>query len=104
MGAMKTASVEGTTIHDLRYTAPSFRMSARADVTAVQVILGHSTATMTMGLYGLPVLRGGVAAMERLPAIPLMEPPRTKLATGPTQPVPFRPRAGTRWASDLSAP
>ena len=42
---------------------------------AVQVILGHSTATMTMDLYGHLFSEATWQAMERLPAIPLMEAP-----------------------------
>ena len=48
----RRAGVEATTIHDLRYTTASLLIAADADVKAVQVILGHSTATMTMDLYG----------------------------------------------------
>jgi hypothetical protein len=38
----------------------------------VKVILGHSTATMTMDLYGHLFSEATWAAMERLPAIPLI--------------------------------
>lgn len=48
MEAAGRAGVKGTTIHDLRNTAASLLIAAGADVKAVQVILGHSTATMTM--------------------------------------------------------
>ena len=47
-----------------------------SDVKAVQVILGHSTATMTMDLYGHLISEATWQAMERLPAIPLMQTPR----------------------------
>ncbi|MCG2802171.1 MAG: hypothetical protein L6311_08760 [Cellulomonas sp.] len=43
---------------------------------AVQVILGHSTATMTMDLYGHLFSEATWQAMERLPTIPLMQVPR----------------------------
>ena len=43
---------------------------------AVQVILGHSTATMTMDLYGHLFSEATWQAMERLPVIPLMQAPR----------------------------
>ena len=52
MEATRRAGVEGTTIHDPRHTAASLLIAAGADVKAVQVILGHSTATMTMDLDG----------------------------------------------------
>ncbi|WP_263732239.1 hypothetical protein [Cellulomonas sp. SG140] len=49
----------------------------------VQVIIGHSTATMTMDLYGQLFSEATWRAMERLPAIPLMEAPRA-IAPPPT--------------------
>jgi len=76
MDATREAGVEGTTIHDLRHTAASLLIAAGADVKAVQVILGHSTATMTMDLYGHLFSEATWQAMERLPAIPLLEAPR----------------------------
>ena len=74
--ATASAGLAGTTIHDLRHTAASLLIAAGADVKAVQVILGHSTATMTMDLYGHLFSEATWQAMERLPAIPLMEAPR----------------------------
>ena len=76
MAATRRAGVEGTTIHDLRHTAASLLIAAGADVKAVQVILGHSTATMTMDLYGHLFSEATWQAMERLPVIPLMRAPR----------------------------
>ena len=70
MDATKAAGVEGTTIHDLRHTAASLLIAAGADVKAVQVILGHSTATMTMDLYGHLFSDTPWVAMERLPSFP----------------------------------
>ena len=48
-------------------------LAAGADVKAVQVILGPSTATMTMDLYGHLFSEATWQAMERLPVIPLMQ-------------------------------
>ena len=76
MDATRRAGIEGTTIHDLRHTAASLLIAAGADVKAVQVILGHSTATMTMDLYGHLFSEATWQAMERLPVIPLMQAPR----------------------------
>lgn len=73
MDATRRAGVEGTTIHDLRHTAASLLIAAGADVKAVQVILGHSTATMTMYLYGHLFSEATWQAMERLPVMPLMQ-------------------------------
>ena len=39
-------------MHDLRHTAPSVWLAARADPKVVQRVLGHATAAMTMDLYG----------------------------------------------------
>ena len=80
MDVTRRAGVEGTTIHDLRYTTASLLIAADADVKAVQGILGHSTATMTMDLYGHVFSEATWQAMERLPVIPLMQAPR---AIGP---------------------
>ncbi len=74
--ATRRAGVEGTTIHDLRHTAASLLIAAGADVKAVQVILGHSTATTTMDLNGHLFSEATWQAMERLPVIPLMQAPR----------------------------
>ena len=48
--ATAAVGLAGTTIHDLRHTAASLLIAAGADVKAVQMILGHATATMTMDL------------------------------------------------------
>ncbi len=39
-------------MHDLRHTAASLWLGAGADPKAVQRILGHASAAMTMDLYG----------------------------------------------------
>ncbi|WP_130865811.1 tyrosine-type recombinase/integrase [Acidipropionibacterium timonense] len=39
-------------IHDLRHTAASLAIASGADVLAVQRMLGHRSATMTLDLYG----------------------------------------------------
>jgi len=84
--ATKAAGVEGTTIHDLRHTAASLLIAAGADVKAVQVILGHSTATMTMDLYRNLFSEATWTAMERLPAIPLRSAPPAIEAVPPSPP------------------
>jgi integrase len=76
MNAARAAGVEWTTNHELRHTAASLLIAAEADVKAVQVILGHSTATMTMDLYGHLFSEATWQAMERLPGIPLVQAPR----------------------------
>ena len=69
--ATQAAGLAGTTIHDLRHTAASLLIAAGADVKAVQVILGHATATMTMDLYGHLFSEAPWLAMERMPTIPM---------------------------------
>jgi len=81
-GGSATGRRRGTTIHDLRHTAASLLIAAGADVKAVQVILGPSTATMTMDLYGHLFSEATWQAMERLPVIPLMQAPRAIEAPG----------------------
>jgi integrase len=40
------------TLHDLRHTAASLAISAGANVKAVQRMLGHASAAMTLDVYG----------------------------------------------------
>lgn len=53
-----TIAPEGMRIHDLRHTAASLAIASGADVKAVQRMLGHATATMTLDLYGHLLDRG----------------------------------------------
>lgn len=41
----------GVTLHDLRHTAASLATSAGANVKAVQRMLGHASAAMTLDTY-----------------------------------------------------
>lgn len=50
-GALKRSGVPMITPHDLRHTAASFAVSAGANVKAVQRMLGHSSAAMTLDVY-----------------------------------------------------
>jgi integrase len=50
-GAVKRAGVPTLTPHDLRHTAASLAVSAGANVKAVQRMLGHSSAAMTLDVY-----------------------------------------------------
>ena len=43
---------KGFRVHELRHTAASVWLAAGADPKAVQRVLGHATAAMTMDLYG----------------------------------------------------
>lgn len=50
-GAVKRSGVPRITPHDLRHTAASLAVSAGANVKAVQKMLGHALAAMTLDVY-----------------------------------------------------
>lgn len=50
-GAVKRSGVPRVTPHDLRHTAASLAVSAGANVKAVQRMLGHASAAMTLDVY-----------------------------------------------------
>lgn len=50
--AARVAGLEGLTPHELRHTAASLAISAGANVKAVQRMLGHKSATLTLDVYG----------------------------------------------------
>lgn len=49
--AVKAMGLQGLTPHDLRHTAASLAISAGANVKAVQRMLGHASAAMTLDVY-----------------------------------------------------
>lgn len=49
--ALSDAGLERMTIHDLRHTAASLAISSGANVKAVQRMLGHASAAMTLDVY-----------------------------------------------------
>ncbi len=49
------AGLVGLTPHELRHTAASLAVSAGANVKAVQRMLGHASAAMTLDVYSGPV-------------------------------------------------
>ncbi|ALU38462.1 integrase [Kocuria flava] len=49
--ALEAAGAPRITPHDLRHTAAAFAVSAGANVKAVQRMLGHSSAAMTLDVY-----------------------------------------------------
>lgn len=51
VGALSRAGLPRMTPHDLRHTAASLAISAGANVKAVQRMLGHASATMTLDTY-----------------------------------------------------
>lgn len=50
--AAEAIGVPGLRIHDLRHTAASLAIASGAEVKVVQQMLGHTSATMTLDLYG----------------------------------------------------
>ncbi|MFJ3958901.1 tyrosine-type recombinase/integrase [Arthrobacter sp. NPDC090010] len=50
-GAVLRSGVPRITPHDLRHTAASLAVSAGANVKAVQKMLGHASAAMTLDVY-----------------------------------------------------
>ena len=50
-GAMKRSGVPRITPHDLRHTAASLAVLAGVNVKAVQKMLGHASAAMTLDVY-----------------------------------------------------
>ena len=49
--ALTTSCIERLTPHDLRHTAASLAVSSGANVKAVQRMLGHKSAAMTLDTY-----------------------------------------------------
>ena len=49
--AARAAGLDGITPHDLRHTAASLAIAARANIKAVQRVLGHQSAAMTLDVY-----------------------------------------------------
>jgi integrase len=50
--ATQSVGLKGVTPHELRHTAASLAIAAGANVKAVQVMLGHRSATLTLDRYG----------------------------------------------------
>ena len=55
--AARRAGVPGLTPHELRHTAASLAVAAGANIKAVQQMLGHASAAMTLDVYAGPVRR-----------------------------------------------
>jgi integrase len=50
-GAVRRAGIPRVTPHDLRHTAASLAISSGANAKAVQRMLGHKSAAMTLDVY-----------------------------------------------------
>jgi integrase len=53
--AAREAGLDGLTPHELRHTAASLAVSGGSQVKAVQRLLGHASATMTLDVYFGPL-------------------------------------------------
>ena len=51
MRALADAGLPRMTVHDLRHTAASLAIASGANVKAVQRMLGHASAAMTLDVY-----------------------------------------------------
>jgi integrase len=70
-------------VHDLRHTAASLWLAAGADPKVVQRVLGHSSAAMTMDLYGHLIDQNlWDAAAKVTPFGPRVVPPSPRLLPG----------------------
>ena len=49
--ALKNSGIDPMTLHDLRHTAASLAISSGANVKAIQRMLGHASAAMTLDIY-----------------------------------------------------
>ena len=49
--AIKTSGIPRITPHELRHTAASLAVQSGANIKAVQRMLGHSSAAMTLDVY-----------------------------------------------------
>jgi integrase len=49
--AASAIGLDGLTLHELRHTAASLAVGAGANVKAVQRMLAHASAAMTLGTY-----------------------------------------------------
>lgn len=63
--ARARAGLPTVRIHDLRHTAATTMLAAGADVLSVSRVLGHSTPTLTLSLYGHVVDQGIFDAVAR---------------------------------------
>jgi integrase len=67
--AAEAAGLAGLTPHELRHTAASLAVSAGANVKAVQRMLGHARAAMTLDVYADLFDDDLEAVAERLDAL-----------------------------------
>ena len=87
--AAEKAGLSGLTPHELRHTAASLAIAAGANVKAVQQMLGHASAAMTLDIYaGLFAddLDAVADQLDRAFARTNADQMRTQSASGPAEP------------------
>jgi integrase len=86
--AAEKAGLPGLTPHELRHTAASLAVAAGANVKAVQQMLGHASAAMTLDVYAGLFADDLDAVAEARPRVRETEcgPYADQTAPGPVQP------------------
>jgi hypothetical protein len=77
-------------IHDLRHTTASLAISAGANVKAVQRMLGHASAAMTLDVYAdlfTDDLDDVATRLDHAARQSAPEPARPKVTTDPVRPI-----------------
>lgn len=81
--AARNVGLDGLVPHELRHTAASLAIASGASVKAVQAMLGHASATLTLDRYGhlfegeLDALADRLDAAARAQSVPQVCPPAT---------------------------
>jgi integrase len=60
------ANLTDTILHDLRHTFASVLIHSGESVKYVQTVMGHSTAQITLDVYGHLMEKGGGGAADKL--------------------------------------
>ena len=89
--AAASVGLSGLTPHELRHTAASLAISASANVKAVQRLLGHASAAITLDIYSGLFDADLDAVAERLDAAAVVPPPCPE----PTEEEPDDPTSST---------
>lgn len=85
---LSAAGLEPMTIHDLRHTAASLAIASGANVKAVQRMLGHASAAMTLDTYADLFdddLDAVSEALDRAATASIVGKPWARVVTGPAE-------------------
>jgi integrase len=89
--AAREAGLTGLTPHDLRHTAASLAVSSGANVKAVQRLLGHASAAMTLDVYASLFDDDLDALAERMDEAAVRARADFVRSTAAGDPIPLRP-------------